>query len=75
MSFDDQKLNRILTNAEFVLQVDDVRMIDRYNSKNPSIGTLYLTATHMIFVDPEANKETWVSEYLSFFCVVSGLNQ
>jgi len=39
-------------------------MIDRYNTKNPSIGTLYLTATHLIFVDPEANKETWVSNFL-----------
>lgn len=36
-------------------------MIDRYNSKNSIVGTLYLTATHLIFVDPEANKETWVS--------------
>uniref|UniRef100_A0A1B0CYX5 phosphatidylinositol-3,5-bisphosphate 3-phosphatase n=1 Tax=Phlebotomus papatasi TaxID=29031 RepID=A0A1B0CYX5_PHLPP len=40
--------------------VENVRMIDRYNSKNASIGTLYLTATHLIFVDPEANKETWI---------------
>ena len=31
-------------------------------SKNSTVGTLYLTATHLIFVDPEANKETWVSE-------------
>lgn len=35
-------------------------MVDRYNTKSPSIGTLYLTATHLIFVDPEANKETWI---------------
>lgn len=35
-------------------------MIDRYNVKNPTIGTLYITATHIIFVDPETNKETWV---------------
>lgn len=35
-------------------------MIDRYNSKNPTVGVLYLTATHLIFVDPDANKETWV---------------
>lgn len=41
-------------------QVDNVRMIDRYNTKNPTIGTLYITATHIIFVDPETNKETWV---------------
>jgi hypothetical protein len=43
------------------IQVENVRMIDRYNSKNSIVGTLYLTATHLIFVDPEANKETWVS--------------
>ncbi|KAJ8938721.1 hypothetical protein NQ318_005575 [Aromia moschata] len=28
--------------------------------KTPSQGTLYLTATHLIFVDPDAKKETWV---------------
>jgi myotubularin-related protein 6/7/8 len=38
-------------------------MIDRYNSKNSIVGTLYLTATHLIFVDPEANKETWVRKF------------
>lgn len=43
-------------------QVDNVRMIDRYNVKNPTIGTLYITATHIIFVDPETNKETWVGQ-------------
>lgn len=37
-------------------------MIDRYNTKNPTIGTLYITATHIIFVDPETNKETWVND-------------
>lgn len=36
-----------------------MKMMDRY-SKNPSIGKLYLTATHLIFVDPDINKETWV---------------
>lgn len=44
----------------FYFKVENVRMVDRYNSKNPSVGTLYLTATHLIFVDPEVNKETWV---------------
>lgn len=39
-------------------------MIDRYNVKNPTIGTLYITATHIIFVDPETNKETWVMKPL-----------
>lgn len=43
------------------VQVENVRMIDRYNTKNPTVGTLYLTATHLIFVEPDSNKETWVS--------------
>lgn len=40
-------------------KVENVRMLDRY-SKASSQGTLYLTTTHLIFVDPEAKKETWV---------------
>ncbi|KAK5644181.1 hypothetical protein RI129_008026 [Pyrocoelia pectoralis] len=40
-------------------KVENVRMLDRY-SKIPSQGTLYLTATHLIFVDPDAKKETWI---------------
>ncbi|ELU00050.1 hypothetical protein CAPTEDRAFT_222026 [Capitella teleta] len=42
------------------MEVDNVRLLDRFNRK-PSVGTLYLTATHLIFVDPEGKKETWVS--------------
>lgn len=41
-------------------KVENVRMIDRYSSKNAIIGTLYLTATHLIFVEPDTNKETWI---------------
>ncbi|KAI8128627.1 Myotubularin-related protein 8 [Lucilia cuprina] len=41
-------------------KVENVRMIDRYNTKNPIVGTLYLTATHLIFVEPDSNKETWI---------------
>ncbi|XP_021924452.1 myotubularin-related protein 8 isoform X6 [Zootermopsis nevadensis] len=40
--------------------VENVRMLDRYNARKPSIGTLYLTATHLIFVDPDGKKETWI---------------
>ncbi|XP_031616329.1 myotubularin-related protein 6 isoform X3 [Contarinia nasturtii] len=47
-------------NRPIIKKVDNVRMIDRYNVKNPTIGTLYITATHIIFVDPETNKETWI---------------
>ncbi|XP_021924449.1 myotubularin-related protein 8 isoform X2 [Zootermopsis nevadensis] len=41
-------------------KVENVRMLDRYNARKPSIGTLYLTATHLIFVDPDGKKETWI---------------
>uniref|UniRef100_A0A0P5Q1A2 phosphatidylinositol-3,5-bisphosphate 3-phosphatase n=1 Tax=Daphnia magna TaxID=35525 RepID=A0A0P5Q1A2_9CRUS len=41
-------------------KIENVRMLDRYNNRKPSTGTLYLTATHLIFVDPDAKKETWV---------------
>ncbi|XP_054736354.1 myotubularin-related protein 8 isoform X1 [Anastrepha obliqua] len=43
-----------------IRKVENVRMIDRYNAKNPTVGTLYLTATHLIFVEPDSNKETWI---------------
>ncbi|GIY09708.1 myotubularin-related protein 8 [Caerostris extrusa] len=35
-------------------------MLDRFNSKKPNIGTLHLTATHLIFIDPEGKKEAWI---------------
>ncbi|KAK7874473.1 hypothetical protein R5R35_001561 [Gryllus longicercus] len=41
-------------------KVENVRMLDRYNARKPSVGTLYLTATHLIFVDPDGKKETWI---------------
>lgn len=40
-------------------KVETVRMLDRY-SKTPSQGTLYLTTTHLIFVEPDEKKETWI---------------
>ncbi|XP_016929607.2 phosphatidylinositol-3,5-bisphosphate 3-phosphatase MTMR6 isoform X1 [Drosophila suzukii] len=51
----------VFYNGNSVLKkVENVRMIDRYNTKNPTVGTLYLTATHLIFVEPDSNKETWI---------------
>ncbi|XP_074649739.1 phosphatidylinositol-3,5-bisphosphate 3-phosphatase MTMR6-like isoform X2 [Tubulanus polymorphus] len=41
-------------------KVENVRLLERFNTKKPSIGTLYLTATHLIFVDIAGKKETWV---------------
>lgn len=35
-------------------------MLERFSSGDPAPGTLYLTATHLIFVDPRNKKETWV---------------
>lgn len=37
-----------------------MRMVDRYNTRKPVIGNLYVTTTHLIFADQESNKETWV---------------
>lgn len=43
-------------------QVENVRLLDRVSPKRDRVGTLYLTATHSIFVENEARerKETWV---------------
>lgn len=49
------------TYMQIFFQIENVRMLDRYNSKQPLSGTLYLTATHLIFVGPDSKKETWVS--------------
>ena len=43
------------------MQVDNVRLMIKYGKKKAAVGTLYLTATHLIFVDPDGSKETWVS--------------
>ncbi|XP_046747737.1 myotubularin-related protein 6 isoform X1 [Diprion similis] len=40
-------------------KVENVRMLDKY-SNNHSLGTLYPTATHLIFVDPNGKKQIWV---------------
>lgn len=45
-----------------VFQVENVRMLDRFNSRKSSTGSLYLTATHLIFFDPDRKKETWVKK-------------
>uniref|UniRef100_A0AAQ5XSI9 Myotubularin phosphatase domain-containing protein n=1 Tax=Amphiprion ocellaris TaxID=80972 RepID=A0AAQ5XSI9_AMPOC len=45
------------------LKVENVRLLDRSSGqRKASVGTLYLSATHTIFVEnnPETRKETWV---------------
>ncbi|XP_032018291.1 myotubularin-related protein 7 isoform X2 [Hylobates moloch] len=43
-------------------KVENVRLVDRVSPKKAALGTLYLTATHVIFVEnsPDARKETWI---------------
>ncbi|XP_028832550.1 myotubularin-related protein 7b isoform X2 [Denticeps clupeoides] len=42
-------------------KVEHVRLIDRTNPRRCSVGTLYLSSTHSIFVEnTEARRETWV---------------
>lgn len=43
-----------------VPKVENVKLVDRLNYANPDVGTLYLTPTHVIFVDPRSKKEYWV---------------
>ena len=44
----------------FLFQVDNVKLVDYATSVRGVIGTLHLTTTHVIFVDPNGAKETWV---------------
>ena len=41
-------------------KVDNVKLLERYNSRKSTVGTLYLTTTHLIFVDVDGKKETWI---------------
>ncbi|KAK6494216.1 myotubularin-related protein 7-like [Huso huso] len=43
-------------------KVENVRLLDRVSSRKAPVGTLYLTATHVIFVEnvSETRKETWI---------------
>ncbi|XP_067418989.1 myotubularin-related protein 6 [Emydura macquarii macquarii] len=41
-------------------KVEQVKLIDRFSTSNKSLtGTLYLTATHLLFIDV-SQKETWI---------------
>lgn len=50
----------------FLLQVEKVRLLDRVSPRRSRVGTLYLTATHTIFVEEEAEarSETWVIRHI-----------
>lgn len=54
-------------------QVENVRMIDWLNPRRSTLGTLYLSSTHTIFVDNlEARKETWVGIETSHKILLAG---
>ncbi|XP_022689536.1 myotubularin-related protein 6-like isoform X2 [Varroa jacobsoni] len=43
-----------------ISKIENVRMLDRFNEKKHSVGSLFLTTTHLIFNDPERRRETWL---------------
>ncbi|XP_060263404.1 myotubularin-related protein 8 isoform X5 [Ovis aries] len=46
-----------------VPKVENVKLLDRYVGKKPANGSLYLTATHLIYVEASGatRKETWIA--------------
>ena len=42
------------------LQVENVQLLDNINTRNSTVGTLYITTTHLIFVSPEEKEELWI---------------
>lgn len=50
----------------FILQVDNVCLVERFTSRRNAVGVLYLTATHLIYVDHDNKRETWVRFLPSF---------
>lgn len=49
-------------------KVENVKLLDRYSTKKSASGTLYLTATHLIYVETSNNnrQETWVLHHHIF---------
>ncbi|CAF1610320.1 unnamed protein product [Adineta ricciae] len=45
---------------EDYLKVENVLVIDRANNRQYVSGTIYLTATHLLFDDPENKRQTWI---------------
>ncbi|XP_071086998.1 phosphatidylinositol-3,5-bisphosphate 3-phosphatase MTMR6-like isoform X1 [Haliotis cracherodii] len=49
-----------LPDDALVKKVENVKLMDRFNARKPVVGTLYLTTTHLIFVDNAGKRETWI---------------
>ena len=41
-------------------KVENVQLLDNINTRNSTVGTLYITTTHLIFVSPEEKEELWI---------------
>ena len=37
-----------------------MQLLDNINTRNSTVGTLYITTTHLIFVSPEEKEELWI---------------
>ena len=62
----------LLSNNQFNflrLQVDNVSLRDKFNPNIHNNGTLHLTATHLIFINPIKQQEIWVN--LSVMCSIN----
>ena len=48
-----------------LIQAENVRLVNRLSPRRSCVGTLYLTATHTIYVENEtqARSETWVGTH------------
>lgn len=53
--------NRLDSVENGTKQVENVCLVDRFSTRKKIVGTLYITSTHVIFVDAEGHKETWIS--------------
>jgi hypothetical protein len=40
-------------------KVENVKLLDKITPKSSPIGTLYLTTSHLIFIDEKEKKELW----------------
>ena len=45
-------------------KVENVKLMDKYNPKASPTGNLYLTTSHLIFIEDKLNKETWILHML-----------
>lgn len=47
-----------------------MKLVDSATDAKGVTGTLHLTATHVIFIDPHGAKESWVGTSPIFYIIV-----